>query len=105
MRRFARRVPAWLMPTPGAQFGFPLIWFVMIVVVGRDSGISLMELAPWLAVSGVLTVLGAVRFRRHLLSRRRFPVGHCPSCGYDLRASPDRCPECGIAPSKLGRGG
>jgi hypothetical protein len=51
-------------------------------------------LPHWL-LAAVLAVLPAAWARRAWRRRGARRPGHCRTCGYDLRASPDRCPECG----------
>ncbi len=58
--------------------------------------------APWtvcLAVLAPMTLAGsAILGQRLFRYRTQLASSHaCKSCGYDLRATPDRCPECGSA--------
>jgi hypothetical protein len=58
--------------------------------------LSYWELLAFFAVLPAFWVVRYMRDRRKLMRSNR---GACPSCDYDLRATPDRCPECGTIPA------
>jgi hypothetical protein len=54
----------------------------------------------WLLMLFCLLPIGLWQRRRKRIRTRR-ANGLCPMCGYDLRATPDLCPECGTVAAKL----
>jgi hypothetical protein len=60
-----------------------------------DPTSRLVLIASYLVMAAVVVGVVAVRLREVPDRVERIRKGHCPWCGYDLRASPVYCPECG----------
>jgi hypothetical protein len=64
---------------------------------GKDRLLWNLVIPLWMVALGAaaLPAYRGMLWRRERAERRRERSGCCPNCGYDLRASPERCPECG----------
>jgi len=84
LARLFLRMNVWSQFEPSSGTGLKLALLVL-----EQVGIGLM-----------FFVVGRSQVRTFLRQRHRRRAGLCLTCGYDLRATPDRCPECGAVPAK-----
>jgi hypothetical protein len=81
----------------------PATLYFLFIVVPLASIVlgALLDSRRLMTVGLLMQILsmGLMLLRRRFLEREydRLASGHCMNCGYDLRASRDRCPECGTA--------
>lgn len=61
---------------------------------GTGSYLWIVQIPYWFII-GIIGVSPAMWFTRRQKAKGRVHAGACIECGYDLRCSPDRCPECG----------
>jgi hypothetical protein len=71
------------------------------VPLGSDADSAYLGVAApfwaWMLLPGLPSaVYLSLRARRLRRTRRRRMLKLCERCGYDLRATPERCPECGM---------
>jgi len=82
------------------RFGFPYRFGVSRRVAAALGGVGRVEIqrawAPLWLFTLMFAILPSSRLIGRLRLKRRSRHGLCPTCGYDLRGSPNACPECGI---------
>jgi len=85
-------------PDPQAQLGVGGN-FVCNAFAWHGARVIQIKIADWViyAFGAILLISPASHvIRKHIAPRDRQAMS-CETCGYDLRASPERCPECGEA--------
>jgi hypothetical protein len=91
----------------GKNWDYPLREFKVLDIVrfgglwGDRSMLWNLVVPHWLvaATAAVPPLIWLLLLRRIRRARKLARRGLCPKCGYDLRATPDRCPECGALPA------
>jgi hypothetical protein len=98
-------VAAYKLPAPTFELaGFRIQRSISVDYVWTDGRIYVI---PWWFLTMLWAIMPAVWLRARLHRRRRFQRvqrGLCPSCGYDMRQTPQRCPECGEAAGAAEKG-
>jgi len=84
----------WMSPLQPGGCSFAKFYFLYrdLDVNGQHTDVAL----PYWFLAVILIIFPIWR-----LVRRTPRGGCCAKCGYDLRATPERCPECGIAPAAM----
>jgi hypothetical protein len=90
-------------PLPGNEgwrwkSGQPTRLYPNSAYVYRPEYVRLVLIGPFW-IPALVTGAGPLFYIGWRIARRsRSKAGHCAHCGYDLRATPGRCPECGTEP-------
>ncbi|MDB5355960.1 MAG: hypothetical protein JWN24_2413 [Phycisphaerales bacterium] len=85
-----------LNPVPSARGG-ALLGFALQSATTNDYTWHRLVIPLWFLIL-LAAVAPVVRARSAVRLRRRVKLNLCATCGYDLRATPERCPECGTVP-------